>query len=278
MILINNSLAITNGEPFQCNHLSGQYADGTVYHLQKLEYGTRLVIETKELIPYNTNDVILQVIDEGKLDIFPLTTYEVQKLDVTKLQVGDEAVIGEESYKVTGFAFGKAMISKDKAKSKKIDSFDNASIIDSVIRADKSIKKESLIKQSKVDIKGYGTTVEEAIKTANIVNKASTVTKVADVEEIAQTIVDKIKEIKVKPMEEVIVPQEKQPQINLVSFETVDFTGTPTTFYRKGNKWGYLNSNGMFDSLIPNAQAQIEQEYQAKKELEKAEKEIKNCK
>ena len=76
MILINNGLAITNGEPFQCNHLSGQYADGTIYHLQKLEYGTRLVIETKELIPYNTNDVILQVIDEGKLDIFPLTTHQ----------------------------------------------------------------------------------------------------------------------------------------------------------------------------------------------------------
>ena len=75
MILINNILAITNGEPFQCNHLSGQYANGTVYHLQKLEYGTRLVIETKELIPYNTNDVILQAIDEGKLDIFPLTNH-----------------------------------------------------------------------------------------------------------------------------------------------------------------------------------------------------------
>ena len=109
-------------------------------------------------------------------------------------------------------------------------------------------------------------------KTAIEKEEIKEITKVADVEEIAQTIVDKIKEIKVKPTEEVIVPQEKQPQINLVSFETVDFTGTPTTFYRKGNKWGYLNSNGMFDSLIPNAQAQIEQEYQAKKELEKAEK------
>ena len=95
--------------------------------------------------------------------------------------------------------------------------------------------------------------------------------KVADVEEIAKTIVEKIKEQPTVQTEEIIVEQ-KQPQINLVSFETVDFTGTPTTFYRKGNKWGYLNSNGIFDSLIPNAQAQIEQEYQAKKELEKAEK------
>jgi len=95
--------------------------------------------------------------------------------------------------------------------------------------------------------------------------------KVADVEEIAQTIVEKIKEQPTVQTEEIVVEQ-KQPQINLVSFETVDFTGTPTTFYRKGNRWGYLNSNGIFDSLIPNAQAQIEQEYQAKKELEKAEK------
>ena len=101
------------------------------------------------------------------------------------------------------------------------------------------------------------------------------VTKVADVEEIAQTIVDKIKEIKVKPAEEVTVPQEKQPQINLISFETVDFTGTPTTFYKKGSKWGYLNSNGVFDSLIPNAQAQIEAEYQLEKESKKAEKDSK---
>lgn len=200
---------------------------------------------------------------------------EVQKLDVTKLQVGDEAVIGGETYKVTGFAFGKAMVSKNKSQSKKIDSFDNAITIDSAIRADKVIKKERLIKQSKVDIKGYGTTIEEAIKTANIINKAPTVTRVADVEEIAQTIVDKIKEIKVKPTEEVTIPQEKQPQVNLISFETVDFTGTPTTFYKKGSKWGYLNSNGIFDSLISNAQLKIEQEYQAKKELEKAEKDSK---
>ena len=76
-------------------------------------------------------------------------------------------------------------------------------------------------------------------------------------------------------MTEEIIVEQKQPQINLVSFETVDFTGTPTTFYRKGNKWGYLNSNGMFDSLIPNAQAQIEAEYQLEKESKKAEKDSK---
>lgn len=112
-------------------------------------------------------------------------------------------------------------------------------------------------------------------KTAIEKEELGEVAKVADVEEIAQTIVDKIKEIKVKPAEEVIVPQEKQPQINLISFETVDFTGTPTTFYKKGSKWGYLNSNGVFDSLIPNAQAQIEAEYQLEKESKKAEKDSK---
>ena len=112
-------------------------------------------------------------------------------------------------------------------------------------------------------------------KTAIKKEEIEEVTKVADIEEIAQNIVDKIKEIKVKPAEEVIVPQEKQPQINLISFETVDFTGIPTTFYKKGSKWGYLNSNGVFDSLIPNAQAQIEAEYQLEKESKKAEKDQK---
>ena len=109
-------------------------------------------------------------------------------------------------------------------------------------------------------------------KTAIEKEEVEKITKVADVEEITKTVVEKIKEQPIVQTEEIIVMEEKQPQINLVSFETVDFTGTPTTFYRKGNKWGYLNSNGMFDSLIPNAQAQIEQEYQAKKESEKAEK------
>lgn len=140
-------------------------------------------------------------------------------------------------------------------------------------------KQEVLEKKAKKEVE-----TPEVISAKNQVNKPKTaiekeeieeVTKVADVEEIAQTIVDKIKEIKVKPVEEITVPQEKQPQINLVSFETVDFTGTPTTFYKKGNKWGYLNSNGVFDSLIPNAQAQIEAEYQLEKESKKAEKDQK---
>lgn len=136
-------------------------------------------------------------------------------------------------------------------------------------------KQEALEKEAEKEVE-----TPKVISAKKQVNKPKTAiekeeieeaTKIADVEEIAQTIVEKIKEQPTLQTEEIIV-EEKQPQINLVSFETVDFTGTPTTFYRKGAKWGYLNSNGMFDSLIPNAQAQIEQEYQAKKELEKAEK------
>lgn len=75
MILINNMLAITNGEDFKPNHLSGQYADGTVYHLHELQYGTRLVIETDKLVEDTTDEGILNAIDNGKLDIFPLTNY-----------------------------------------------------------------------------------------------------------------------------------------------------------------------------------------------------------
>ena len=129
--------------------------------------------------------------------------------------------------------------------------------------AEKEVETPKVI-SAKKQVNKPKTTIEK--------EKIKEVTKVADVEEIAQTTVEKIKEQPTVQTEEIIVEQ-KQPQINLVSFETVDFTGTPTTFYRKGNKWGYLNSNGMFDSLIPNAQAQIEQKYQAKKESEKAEKE-----
>ena len=132
--------------------------------------------------------------------------------------------------------------------------------------AEKEVETPKVI-SAKKQVNKPKTTIEK--------EKIKEVTKVADVEEIAQTIVDKIKEIKVKPAEEVTVPQEKQPQINLISFETVDFTGTPTTFYKKGSKWGYLNSNGVFDSLIPNAQAQIEAEYQLEKESKKAEKDSK---
>ena len=76
MILINNALAITNGDGFKPNHLSGQYADGTVYHLHELEYGTRLVIETGKLVEDTGDAGILNAIDNGKLDIFPLTTYQ----------------------------------------------------------------------------------------------------------------------------------------------------------------------------------------------------------
>lgn len=75
MILINNGLAITNGDEFKPNHLSGQYANGTVYHLHVLEYGTRLVIETGKLVEDTSDEGILNAIDNGKLDIFPLTTY-----------------------------------------------------------------------------------------------------------------------------------------------------------------------------------------------------------
>ena len=83
MLLINDVLAITNGTVFQCNHLTGQYADGTVYYLQKLQYGIGLVIETKMLVEDTTDTGILQAIDEGKMDIFPLTTHRGKNAVIT---------------------------------------------------------------------------------------------------------------------------------------------------------------------------------------------------
>ena len=151
---------------------------------------------------------------------------------------------------------------------------------DEVVNTPKSEEKKPIAEKIEPQKKVEEVETPKVISAKKQVNKPKTAiekeeieeaTKIADVEEIAQTTVEKIKEQPTVQTEEIIVEQ-KQPQINLVSFETVDFTGTPTTFYKKGSKWGYLNSNGVFDSLIPNAQAQIEQEYQAKKELEKAEK------
>ena len=75
MLLINNILAITNGQNYVSNHIGGTYGDGTRYHLRKLEYGTRLVIETPVLVEDTSDEGVLKAIDDGKLDIFPLTTY-----------------------------------------------------------------------------------------------------------------------------------------------------------------------------------------------------------
>jgi hypothetical protein len=61
--------------------------------------------------------------------------------------------------------------------------------------------------------------------------------------------------------------------VNLISFDTTDLAGTATTFYKKGNKWGYIDRSGFFVSLIPRAQAKVESDYQKQKELTKAEKE-----
>lgn len=87
---------------------------------------------------------------------------------------------------------------------------------------------------------------------------------IINTEEIAQTIVDKIKE-----------PGGLQEnRVNLVSFESIDFSGKPVVYYKKGSKWGYLDANNNFESLVPIAQSKIEQDYQVQKELQQAKKDI----
>lgn len=76
MFLIHNLLAITNGQNYVSNHISGSYAGGTRYHLRKLEFGTRLVIETPVLVEDTSDEGVLKAIEEGKLNIFPLTTFQ----------------------------------------------------------------------------------------------------------------------------------------------------------------------------------------------------------
>jgi hypothetical protein len=86
----------------------------------------------------------------------------------------------------------------------------------------------------------------------------------SDTEEISQTTVDKI-----------IEKKESIVQTNLIAFEAIDFSGKAVIYYKKGGKWGYLDANSNFESLVPIAQSKIEADYQAQKELEKAKKDIK---
>lgn len=76
MFLIHNLLAITNGLHSIRNHIGGTYADGTRYYFDKLDYGTRLVIETPVLVDDPSDTGVLKAIEEGKLNLFPLTTFQ----------------------------------------------------------------------------------------------------------------------------------------------------------------------------------------------------------
>ena len=76
MFLIHNLLAITNGQNYVSNHIGGTYENGTRYHLRILDYGTRLVIETPVLVDDTSDEGVLKAIEQGKLDIFPLTTFQ----------------------------------------------------------------------------------------------------------------------------------------------------------------------------------------------------------
>lgn len=76
MFLIHNLLAITNGQNYVSNHIGGTYGNGTRYHLRKLEYRPRLVVETPVLVEDTSDEGVLKAIEEGKLNIFPLTTFQ----------------------------------------------------------------------------------------------------------------------------------------------------------------------------------------------------------
>lgn len=73
MFKINGILAITNGErPFlDFNDKKGTYANGIEYYLIK----GMLVISTEKIITDESEEGILKTIEEGSLDIWPLTTF-----------------------------------------------------------------------------------------------------------------------------------------------------------------------------------------------------------
>ena len=60
--------------------------------------------------------------------------------------------------------------------------------------------------------------------------------------------------------------EEEISTVNLLSFETTDLAGTKVTYYKRGDKWGYIDKKGRFDSLVLNAQPRVEKAYQAYKE------------
>lgn len=128
-------------------------------------------------------------------------------------------------------------------------------------------KQEVLEKIAEKEIESPG-----VVSAQNKVNKPKTSlrkeavtdekSKISDVEEISQSIVDKI-----------VVEKEVLPvNVNLVSFEAIDYTGKPVTYYKRGNRWGYLDSNNNFESLIQRAQDKIEAEYQLQQEMKKSKK------
>ena len=69
MFSINNKVAITNGLPY-FGEITGEYKNGTVVHLDKGLF----VVETERIVENDPTEVI-QAIDSGKFDIWPLRQY-----------------------------------------------------------------------------------------------------------------------------------------------------------------------------------------------------------
>ena len=251
--------------------------------------GNFLKLNTEIAETTNNKDVFgYEILDDennniGNIELIDLTSYDYYKeqgIDgfiVTNVKTKNRGEgIGRDAYKSLILNSEKRIFS-DTARTEDANKMWNSLVKDGFAEYDEKLDRYVSIKPTNEATPPSNIIPNTSIRptTPNVVEVKVIESNIENAEEIAKTIVSKIKEIKVKPAEEIVVPQEKQSNINLVSFETIDFTGTPTTFYKKGNKWGYLNSNGIFDSLIPNAQMKIESEYQAKKESEKAEKDSK---
>lgn len=110
----------------------------------------------------NIKAIVMQFAAEKRVVLGVDLPQEIANIDTTKLQVGDEVTIGDINYKVTGFAFGKAMVSVNGEKAKRIDTLKEKEITDTILK-EKPTKKQQKINDAKVNTYGYGATQAEAI-------------------------------------------------------------------------------------------------------------------
>lgn len=202
---------------------------------------------------------------------------ELQKVDVSKIQVGDTAKIGEDLYEVKGFAFGQPMVSLNGEKSKKLNSFKNEVQIQDGILNEKSTSYERILNNQGVRQFGYGVTEFDAIESF----KENDFQTNEDFEEAPQEqtikISEKVKtnkeltteETEIYTKEEKLIDEVKEeikvqaPKAEDRSFTVENPYGHIQTIHYKNGAWGTINSRTKeFQKEYPKNQEYFEWLYE----------------
>lgn len=131
------------------------------------------------------------------------------------------------------------------------------------------------LKQIAKKIVSSGLTLEEYVDISEDVAEKQAI--LADVGIVKGAIIEFEQKPKVEGTSKPTVKRERAKEeeevstVNLLSFETADLAGTKVTYYKRGDKWGYIDKKGRFDSLVLNAQPRVEKAYQAYKESQTTE-------